>query len=132
MTEKGIVPDIITNNSLIQGFCKKGKIPEGTCLLDQLLKEGLQPLTALYTVLIEKLCEAGNVGEAKAFWKDMVDRGVEPAVSAYDSMILGLSEQGNVAAGMQWLARKCCLRASSNYSRRLLRDSFDVYLMLIC
>ncbi|KAL2530443.1 putative pentatricopeptide repeat-containing protein [Forsythia ovata] len=82
---------------------KKGKIPEGIYLLDQLLKEGLQPSTASYTVLIENFCEARNVWETQAFRKDMVDRGGVLAVFAYDSMILGLSEQGNVAEEMQWL-----------------------------
>ncbi|KAL2530437.1 Uncharacterized protein Fot_23038 [Forsythia ovata] len=110
-------------------LCKKGKIPEGIYLLDQLLKEGLKPSTASYTVLIEKFCEARNVGETKAFWKYMVDRGVVLAVSAYDSMILGLSEQGNVAEEMQWLGTmlKSMLKPQKKTFERLVQ----FYLRLI-
>ncbi|KAL2530607.1 putative pentatricopeptide repeat-containing protein [Forsythia ovata] len=98
-------------------------------LLDQLLKEGLQPSTASYTVLIEKFCEAGNVGKTKAFQKDMVDRGVVPAVSAYDSMILGLSEQGNVAKEMQWLGTM--LKSGIKLQKKTFERLVQFYLRLI-
>ncbi|XP_028084037.1 pentatricopeptide repeat-containing protein At5g18950-like [Camellia sinensis] len=104
MAEKGIARDIITYNSLIQGFYKEGKIDGSINLLAKLLEMGLQPSAATYTAPIGKLCEMGDVDEAKELWEDMQKRGVEPAVCTRNFTITGLSNKGYGAEGMEWLA----------------------------
>ncbi|XP_061993401.1 pentatricopeptide repeat-containing protein At1g62720-like [Rosa rugosa] len=113
MCRMELVPDTITFNTLIDGFCKAGR--NGECKNNQqlstatfssnllasislsnriLLKETeankFEPNVVVYTVVIEGLCKAGKFESARDLFSHLSTKGVQPNVTTYTIMISGL------------------------------------------
>lgn len=64
MTHRGLAPDIVSYNSLINGLCKMGRIQEAVNLFEKLQVEGIQPDAITYNTLICWHCRDGMFDDA--------------------------------------------------------------------
>ena len=64
LQRRGVMPNISNYNSVINAFCKKGRISVASNLLKDALDKGLIPDVITYRALIKAHYEAGNIQEA--------------------------------------------------------------------
>lgn len=68
---KGLVPNLITYNTLISGCCKRGSFSEALKLLGRMIKEGIAPSVITYSAFLSSLSHHGNVKEYTKFLDEM-------------------------------------------------------------
>lgn len=88
-------PDIITLNTVINGFCKMGKIEEALKVLDDMLMGKFsEPDVVTFTTVISCLLSIGRVEEAQVLLnKVMPEKGIRPGVVTYNAVLRGLFKQ---------------------------------------
>ncbi|PNX72947.1 pentatricopeptide repeat-containing protein, partial [Trifolium pratense] len=81
--------DVITLNTVINGFCKMGRVDEALKVLDDmLLGKFCAPDVVTFTTLISGLLDAEKVDEAfDLFNKVMPENGLKPGVVTYNVLI---------------------------------------------
>ncbi|KAL5547003.1 hypothetical protein UlMin_006690 [Ulmus minor] len=123
MVHKGIKPTVVTFNSLLDGYCLRGKINkrigEALRLFQELCSKGLNPGVVTYSTLIGGLCKVGRTQAAHIvklitfYWMDCKNGKLEEAMALFQEMeekklhldlvnynifIGGMCKAGNVAA----------------------------------
>ncbi|MQL80331.1 hypothetical protein Taro_012754 [Colocasia esculenta] len=85
MLEKGLAPEANVHVSVVNGFCKLGKLDEATIFLDESNALKVEPYNALVQGYCgEALCESQNVGKAFEVLGRIVVSGYRP-----DEMLVG-------------------------------------------
>ncbi|MCH85143.1 pentatricopeptide repeat-containing protein, partial [Trifolium medium] len=103
MVFKGIVPDVVTYNALIDGCCKTYRV--GRALKAVVFLRDMQRLNrdggseivggcGSYTLIIHALCEVGRVVDAWNFLVELVDRRSVPREYTYKLVCDGLRLKG--------------------------------------
>jgi pentatricopeptide repeat protein len=64
MLERGLMPDVITYSSLIQGLGMAGRASEARKLFDEARDRGHAVDGSIYNVLVDVLCKADRLDEA--------------------------------------------------------------------
>ncbi|QHO52997.1 Pentatricopeptide repeat-containing protein [Arachis hypogaea] len=84
--------DVITLNTVINGFCKVGRIDEAlTVLQDMLSGKFSAPNVVTFTTIISGLLDTARVDEAvELLHKVMPENGVRPSVATYNAFLRGL------------------------------------------
>ncbi|XP_076892877.1 uncharacterized protein LOC143544695 [Bidens hawaiensis] len=94
MLETKCHPDVVTLNTVINGFCKMGKVEDGIKVLDDMVMNKFQfcsPDSVTFTTIISGLLSIGRVKEAlDILFKLMPDNGFKPNVITYNVVLRGL------------------------------------------
>ncbi|CAL5192386.1 unnamed protein product [Lathyrus oleraceus] len=92
MLESQCQTDVITLNTVINGFCKTGRVGEALKVLDDMLMgKFCAPDVVTFTTLISGLLDAEKVDEAlDLFKRGMPGNGLKPGVVTYNVLIRGL------------------------------------------
>ncbi|KAF8112940.1 hypothetical protein N665_0058s0040 [Sinapis alba] len=85
--EKGLKPDVVTYNSLIDVYCKDREMEKAYKLMDKMREEGETPDVITYTTMIGGLGLIGQPDKAREVLKDMKEYGCYPDVPAYNAAI---------------------------------------------
>ncbi|KAK4718085.1 hypothetical protein R3W88_016423 [Solanum pinnatisectum] len=85
--KRGVFPNLITSNLLIQGLSVNGQQHEAARMLEALRKEGLNADIVTYNTLICGLYKHSKVVEAESYLHKMVNRGFEPDAFTYNTII---------------------------------------------
>ncbi|KAF2284811.1 hypothetical protein GH714_030727 [Hevea brasiliensis] len=72
LLSSGVKPSLLTLNTMINIFCKEGKVQEAMNrnldkafeVFDWMVKDGCDPNSVTYSTLINALCNEGSIGEA--------------------------------------------------------------------
>ncbi|XP_071737568.1 uncharacterized protein [Rutidosis leptorrhynchoides] len=75
--------DVITLNSLLNGYCANWKVKEALNLFLQMQENGRLVNRVTYNLFINFLCKFGSIEEAKGLMKMMVAQGVTPDSITY-------------------------------------------------
>ncbi|KAF6147121.1 hypothetical protein GIB67_036840 [Kingdonia uniflora] len=59
MSTRGVSPDVVTYNSLIDGLCNSGQWEEATRLFSEMIGRGISPDVRTFTILIDGMCKEG-------------------------------------------------------------------------
>ncbi|RYQ96721.1 hypothetical protein Ahy_B08g092575 [Arachis hypogaea] len=91
MKSKNIVPNIITNNSLVDGLCKAGRISHAWEIVTKMHYCGQpSPDVNTYNIFLDYLCKNQHLDEAiKLFKRLMYERSFVPNVWSYNILIRG-------------------------------------------
>ncbi|KAL0292878.1 UNVERIFIED_CONTAM: putative pentatricopeptide repeat-containing protein, mitochondrial [Sesamum calycinum] len=81
MIERGISPNIVTYNSMIQGLCIVGR---------------WKNVKDLFNEMLDGYCLRGQMGKAKRVLNTIADSGLKPSIISYGSLINGYCKQGRV------------------------------------
>ncbi|KAK9937964.1 hypothetical protein M0R45_014727 [Rubus argutus] len=121
MIQRDIEPDIITYNSLMDGYCLRGEMDEAKKVFDLMASKGSMVNTRSYNILINgylrriqeaenlfckmKGCGqlpnvrtyAGEIQSARDLLCGLSSKGLQPDVRTYNVMISGLCNEGLVS-----------------------------------
>ncbi|AEE27428.1 putative pentatricopeptide repeat-containing protein [Arabidopsis thaliana] len=87
MKGKGLKPDVVTYNSLIDVYCKDREIEKAYKLIDKMREEEETPDVITYTTVIGGLGLIGQPDKAREVLKEMKEYGCYPDVAAYNAAI---------------------------------------------
>ncbi|KAF2557395.1 hypothetical protein F2Q68_00014792 [Brassica cretica] len=102
----GIVPDVVTYNCLIRGYCDLRRVEEAVELLEE-LDAALSLLDDMYlinkhadvftyTTLVDALGRKGRIEEATELMKKMLHKGIDPTPVTYRTVIHRYCQMGKV------------------------------------
>ncbi|KAG0460079.1 hypothetical protein HPP92_023207 [Vanilla planifolia] len=97
MVFKGLVPDVVTYNCLIDGLCKTNRIGRARELFDDMLVKGCTPNRVTYNSFIRYYSVVNEVDKAIDMMRVMVERehGM-PSSSSYTPVIHALCESRRI------------------------------------
>ncbi|KAH0784562.1 hypothetical protein KY290_004160 [Solanum tuberosum] len=75
----GLVPDIQTFNSLIDAYCKEGKLESAVKVWVEMKSSGIMPNSITCNILVKGLCEVGDIEKAMDLLTDVVSIGFRPS-----------------------------------------------------
>ncbi|KAH0451512.1 hypothetical protein IEQ34_018811 [Dendrobium chrysotoxum] len=89
MRKRGLEPDLVSFNTLINARAKSGQVPSGLALelLQDVRRSGLRPDTITYNTLISACSQAPNFEEATSVFEDMMKSKCQPDLWTYNAMI---------------------------------------------
>ncbi|MFS7928010.1 putative tetratricopeptide-like helical domain superfamily [Helianthus anomalus] len=90
LTSKGLVPDVFTYSSLLNGYCKSLKIEEAMHLFHEITRKGLKPDIVSYSAMLQGLFRVGRCGAARKFFDEMQAQGLIPDECTYGIILDGL------------------------------------------
>ncbi|CAN6828660.1 unnamed protein product, partial [Brassica oleracea] len=90
MGSKCFSPDVITFNTLINGYCKAGRVGEGLKLFCEIYGRGIVANAITYKTLIHGFRQVGNINGALDIFQEMISGGVCPDTITIRNMLDGL------------------------------------------
>ncbi|OMO57433.1 hypothetical protein COLO4_35387 [Corchorus olitorius] len=103
MLQNQCQPDVITLNTVINGFCKMRRIEEALKVLSDMMNgkfsaPDVVTFTTVVSAILKGLCHAGKFNQACHFLYELVDSGVTPNIVNYNILIdkackLGLKKE---------------------------------------
>ncbi|XP_031262866.1 pentatricopeptide repeat-containing protein At5g47360-like isoform X1 [Pistacia vera] len=110
MKEMGLIdlyPDMITNVSMIKGFCNVDRLEDACALLKAMRGHGCPPNTVAYSTLLDGIFKLGRMQKALELLGEMEKEGGNwsPNVITYTSVIQRFCERGMVMEGLRVLDR---------------------------
>ncbi|PQQ02363.1 hypothetical protein Pyn_34922 [Prunus yedoensis var. nudiflora] len=87
MKDQGLMPDVVTYNTLIHGLCQSGKWEKAKSFLICMVDSGISPDVYTFAVLISALCKEERIQEALALFEEMTGKGINPNVVIFNSLI---------------------------------------------
>ncbi|KAL6867331.1 hypothetical protein ACP4OV_015355 [Aristida adscensionis] len=119
MLERGVEPDLVTYNSLIDCHCKNRGVEKAYKLLDEMREKEISPDVITYTSLIGGLGLIGQPDKAKDLLKEMHELGCYPDVAAYNAAIRNFviaKRLGDAFALMDEMASKGLMPNATTYN----------------
>lgn len=95
----GVIPDVITHNHLINGFCKVGAIEKAEWLIRQMSYCGPSPNCATYNTLMKGYCALHDIDKAMDLWSTMRDNGdnkVKPNIVTFNIIVHAMCRKGKL------------------------------------
>lgn len=87
MLQRGLTPDIVTYNSIINGMCKMGWMHAALNLLEKLHHEDVLPDTITYNILISWHCKASMLDDANGLLNRAINSGIWPNAHTWNIMV---------------------------------------------
>ena len=72
MSRRIVVPDVVTYSTLVEGFCKLGKIHDAQKLFSKMQACGQFPDVQTYSVLLDGLCKSQQLSKAMKLLRELV------------------------------------------------------------
>ncbi|PWA38869.1 pentatricopeptide repeat protein [Artemisia annua] len=89
--KRGVIPNVFTFNTLLNGLIRENKILDAEILLKDLINKGIcEPNAIMYNAIIKALCNLGGktyVTKAVGYIRLMVERGRKPNLVGYSTII---------------------------------------------
>ncbi|KAJ0027336.1 hypothetical protein Pint_36614 [Pistacia integerrima] len=96
MVARGVKPDAITYEILIDVHCKKDNLIEAFKLQEELLGKGLLSKGTAYDSLIDAVCKKGDLSKAVGLLDEMRQQGIKPSFGTCSTVVCGLHEGGKI------------------------------------
>ncbi|CAA2997593.1 pentatricopeptide repeat-containing At4g11690-like [Olea europaea subsp. europaea] len=99
--------NMVTCNTIIDGFCKKGFVENAKIIVEEMVQsETCLPDVVTFTTLIDGYCKKGEVENAMKYFDEMVKRGsCAPNLLTYNDLINGLCLKGNLDEARRMMTR---------------------------
>ncbi|KAJ3685924.1 hypothetical protein LUZ61_015088 [Rhynchospora tenuis] len=101
--EDGFSPDVVTYNTILNGYCKKRRLNAAFHLFDVMPLRGIEPNLVSYTILIGGLCRDERLKDARKLFDNMCKRGIGPDSHVYKVLIQGYCKAGRMREARQLL-----------------------------
>ncbi|KAL9238128.1 hypothetical protein vseg_012598 [Gypsophila vaccaria] len=80
-------PDVVVYSSLVNGWCRVGKISEAERVFGEMKSKGIEPNVYTYTTVIDGLCRAGQITRAHDVFSEMIEKGCEPNAATFNNLM---------------------------------------------
>ncbi|CAI9785410.1 unnamed protein product [Fraxinus pennsylvanica] len=94
MGDIGIKSTIVTYNTMLDLFCKKGEVQHAVDLLLEMQRRDFRPNDVTYNVLINGLSKKGEFDKAKELIGEMLNKGLKVSAYTYNPLICGYCQKG--------------------------------------
>merc|ERR1719262_922005 len=97
MKSDGIVPNMVSYNTMIDGNARTGRMDRAEELFKDMQASGISPDIITYSTLVKGYCMNGDIDKGFAVLKQMTSRGKhEPDEILYNSLLDGCAKQHRV------------------------------------
>ncbi|KAJ4703908.1 Pentatricopeptide repeat [Melia azedarach] len=96
MSGDNVLPNSVTYNCIINGFCKIGRVAVAEEILNDMIKAGVDCNVRTYATLIDGYARGGSSEESLRLCDDMVERGLVPNTVVYNSIIHWFLAEGDM------------------------------------
>ncbi|KAM0951543.1 putative tetratricopeptide-like helical domain superfamily, pentacotripeptide-repeat region of PRORP [Dioscorea sansibarensis] len=127
MAGKGIKPDVMAFNTMINGYCEAGEMEMAEGLHRDMVLNGIEATCTTYEHLIRGHCKVGDLETAMMLYKDMKRKGLGAGVALVDEVLDELCKRARVDDGLVIL-REEMKREGFSPSRR----SYEVLIRGFC
>ncbi|EOA20457.1 hypothetical protein CARUB_v10000770mg [Capsella rubella] len=103
ISKEGILPDPVTFNVMINGFCRSGEVKRAEMILDFMKKNGCNPNVYNYSALMNGFCKEGNIQEAKRIFNEVKEVGLRLDTVGYTTLMNCLCKNGAIDEAMKLL-----------------------------
>lgn len=95
MMLKGVIPDVVTHNYLINGFCKVGAFEKAEWLVREMSSRGPSPNCATYNTLMKGYCTYNDIDKALDLVSSMnTDGKVKANIVTFNILVHALCKNG--------------------------------------
>lgn len=108
------VRDIVSWNSIITGYCRKGEIYEAWKCLELMHKEGVEPGLVTWNILVSSFNQLGKHDVAIKMMKEMEDCGILPDVFTWTSVISGFTQSNQISQPFNYFNKMLCAGVQPN------------------
>ncbi|KAI5018306.1 hypothetical protein ZWY2020_043194 [Hordeum vulgare] len=111
MLEKGMKPDVVVHNTMIEGLLRGQRRPEAVKMFELMKAKGPPPNVWTYTMLIRDHCKRGKMDMAMRCFEQMQEDGCQPGVATYTCLLVGYGNakrMDRVAAMLEEMSQKGC------------------------
>ncbi|KAF6140973.1 hypothetical protein GIB67_023996 [Kingdonia uniflora] len=88
LENRGLKPNIVTYNTVINHICKSNNVDEAKELFDSLPSKESQPDTQTFTLMINGLITKGMLKKSEDLFTKMVENGLTPDDITYNTMVI--------------------------------------------
>nr|AYM00875.1 pentatricopeptide repeat protein [Salvia miltiorrhiza] len=99
----GIKPNIVSYNSLMNGYCKKGQVDEVSRLFTIIPYQRLERNVVSYNIMLEALFCDGKCEDGIKLFKEMEALQVSPDIRTYNILLDGLCKAHRIAEAFSML-----------------------------
>ncbi|KAG8049418.1 hypothetical protein GUJ93_ZPchr0009g70 [Zizania palustris] len=100
----GVVPDVVTYNTLINGLCKVRNLDGAVRLFKELQLKGISPDEITYGTIIDGLLRVHRENDAMMLFQNILQSGSSPSLSIYNSMMRSLCRMKKLSQAINlWL-----------------------------
>ena len=78
MSNKGVILDVVTYNTLIGGFCRVERVQAALELFNSMQAYGQHPDPQTYAILLDEFCKNRRIAKAMALFQEMEEKKVGP------------------------------------------------------
>ncbi|KAK7272938.1 hypothetical protein RIF29_13983 [Crotalaria pallida] len=86
--------DVVSWNSMIAGYAHHGLAREAIDLVEEMMKQGVNPDSVTYLGVLSSCRHGGLVKEGQVYFNSMVEHGVEPELDHYSCVVDLLGRAG--------------------------------------
>ncbi|XP_071698532.1 uncharacterized protein [Rutidosis leptorrhynchoides] len=104
MMLKGLIPDVVTHNYIINGLCKVGAFEKAESLVREMSSRGPSPNCATYNILMKGYCTNNDIYKALDLVSSMNINGKENMVT-FNIIIHHLCKKGRLTEARSLLTR---------------------------
>nr|CAD1828589.1 unnamed protein product [Ananas comosus var. bracteatus] len=90
MTVHGVVPDSLTYNTILNAYCKEGRVRDAARLLGGMVSTSSSRDVVAYTTLISGLCNQQRIQDAMVYLLKMLYEGICPNVATWNVLVRGV------------------------------------------
>ncbi|KAI9003137.1 hypothetical protein BC832DRAFT_95191 [Gaertneriomyces semiglobifer] len=102
MEAEGVEPDIVTFNTLSQGYIRKGDVENAMHLLGNMLGHGITPDEVTYRSIIVGLLRSKEIKRAEMHFRAMVQAGHPAPAWLYGKFVIACAKEGFVDDATRW------------------------------
>ncbi|XP_014507966.1 pentatricopeptide repeat-containing protein At1g55890, mitochondrial-like [Vigna radiata var. radiata] len=102
-TQLSIEPDLVSYNTLIKAFCKKGSFDSALTVLKEMEEKGVNPDSITFNTLLDGLYSEGSFEDGEKVWGQMGAKNVTPDARSYCSKLVGLVREKKAGEVVEFL-----------------------------
>ncbi|CAN6337929.1 unnamed protein product [Urochloa humidicola] len=119
MLEKGMKPDVVVHNTMIEGLLRGQRRPEAVKMFELMKAKGPPPNARTYTMLIRDHCKRGKMDMAMRCFEQMQETRCQPDVATYTCLLVGYGNakrMDRVTAVLEEMTQKGCPPDAQTYN----------------
>ncbi|KAI6703931.1 hypothetical protein NL676_013067 [Syzygium grande] len=105
MENKGIKPNLISWNTLLEASYGKGRLSEGEKMWDLMVSRNVTPSVRSYNPRLRGVLLQNRVADAVKLLDEMRDKGIEADTHSYNAFIVGCCRNGDLDEAKNWYWR---------------------------
>ncbi|KAL2340278.1 hypothetical protein Fmac_008218 [Flemingia macrophylla] len=101
----GRMPDVVSYNTVIKGFCRKGLMQEAIRVLLEITTKGIQPSIVTYNTFLSSNVGMELFGEANEVIIFMIEQNCRPCELTYKIVVDGYCKAGKYQEAMDFVSK---------------------------